>query len=197
MPSRVDTKTISAIAVFSALTISLNPISIPAPFLPNFPYRFWDIPIIVAFFLFGFKVAVSIAALNSVGQLFLFPVPIGIVAPIWFFLAVLSLLLGLYLATRFLKPKYNEQMLLAKSRNVVYYTTLGVVFRLAILPLVDYTMYRSVLPLVLGGQLSDAVILSFIPGEILFIITSTVYMVPIGYFIAKKVNIMFDFGTNI
>jgi riboflavin transporter FmnP len=102
---RMNTKTLATIAVFSAVTISLNPISIPAPFLPNFPYRFWDIPIIVAFFLFGFKVALSIAALNGVGQLLLFPRPIGVVAPIWFFIAILTLLLGLYSVTKLLNRR--------------------------------------------------------------------------------------------
>jgi len=191
-PIKLGAKPIAIVAVFSALTISLNPISIPAPFLPNFPYRFWDIPIIVAFFLFGFKIAFSVAALNSIGQLLLFPRPIGVVAPIWFLIAIIALLLGLVLTSRLLKMSVWGQMPLAKRKHVAYYTTLGIVSRLAILPFVDYTMYRAVLPLVLGGRLSDSVILSFLPGEILFIITSTLYMVPLGYFIAKKVNIMLN-----
>jgi hypothetical protein len=193
---RVGAKPIATVAVFSALTISLNPISIPAPFLPNFPYRFWDIPIIVAFFLFGFKIAFSVAVLNSIGQLLLFPRPIGIVAPIWFLIAITTLLLGLFLTSRLLKKRNSGKMPLSKRKHAAYYTTLGIASRLAILPFVDYTMYRAVLPLVLGGRLSDAVILSFIPGEILFIITSTFYMVPIGYFIARKVNTTLELTTD-
>jgi hypothetical protein len=58
-------------------------------------------------------------------------------------------------------------------------------------------MYRAVLPLVLGGHLSEAVILSFIPGEIAFIITATSYMVPIGYLIGKKVNKTLKVGNEL
>jgi len=193
----MNTKTLATVAVFSAVTISLNPLSIPAPFLPNFPYRFWDIPIIVAFFLFGLKVAVSIAALNGIGQLFLFPRPIGVVAPIWFFIAIFALLLGLYSVARLLKRRDSEKQSHFDKKPVVYFTVFGILSRLSVLPLVDYTMYRAVLPLVLGGHLSDTVILGFIPGEIVFIITSTLYMVPTGYLIAKKVNKTLKVGNQL
>jgi len=192
----MQTRTIAIIIAFAAVTIVLNPLQIPAPFLPSFPYRIWDIPIIIAFFLFGFKVATAVAALNGLVQLILFPRPIGIVAPIWFFIAILALLIGLSVAKKLLNHATNTQNLTSK-KSVTYFTALGILSRVAILPIVDYTMYKAILPLVLGSQLTDAVILSFIPGAILFSITATLYMVPTAYLIAKKVNKTLKIGNQL
>ncbi len=183
----MNTKTIALVISFAAVTIVLNPIGVPAPYLPGFQYRVWDIPIIVAFLLFGFKFAVSVAVFNAAAQLMLFPRPIGVVAPLWFLVAVLVLLAGLYFAAKLLKGKVTGQKTPSDRKPLIYFTALGITFRVAIMPLVDYYVGLYALPLV-GVNLSPVFLLAAAPATVLFSVTQTLYLVPVGYLIAKKVN---------
>jgi len=97
----LDSKTIAAIIVFTALTLALNlsPIKIPAPYAPFLIYQIWEIPIVAAYLLYGTKVGVSVAVINAIALLIIFPgaLPTG---PLYNLIAILSMLGGIYVVQR-------------------------------------------------------------------------------------------------
>ncbi|MCJ7793557.1 hypothetical protein MUP42_01345, partial [Candidatus Bathyarchaeota archaeon] len=71
----MKTKTLSLIIIFVALTTALNIAGpkIPAPYAPFLYYQIWEIPIVAAFLTVGPKTGVSVAALNTLILLAVFP----------------------------------------------------------------------------------------------------------------------------
>ena len=49
----MDTKAITITVAFAVIAIVLTAIKIPAVFLQGFNHRLYEIPIVIAFFLFG------------------------------------------------------------------------------------------------------------------------------------------------
>jgi len=97
----LNSKNIAAIIVFTALALVLNlsPIKIPAPYAPFLIYQIWEIPIVGAFLLYGSKVGVSVALINTLVLLIIFPgeLPTG---PFYNLAAILSMLIGIYIVQR-------------------------------------------------------------------------------------------------
>jgi len=183
---RISAKAISVTVAFTALSIVLSrPVSgiaIPAPYFPFLAYDFWEIPIIVAYFLFGPKYAVSITLLSGA---FLLAVVLNYVV-LGGILACLSMLLGLYLGCRYISRRTAHCNPLSEKKTVVLYTALAIVFRSVNLAVWDYAMLRYPLPLGLG--LSEATIRAILLPITIFDATEPLYPIPIGYLIAKKVR---------
>ncbi len=73
----MDTKAIALVIAFAALTVALNAIRMPTFYWPGFNYRVYEIPIVVAFLLFGFKIGILISALNVPANWFSFQFQVG------------------------------------------------------------------------------------------------------------------------
>ena len=102
----MNARSIALIATFSAIAIALNIIRIPTIYWPGFSYHFNEIPIVVSFLLFGPKIGALVGVLHLAGQLALFPIgPIGIAAYPMGFVALLLMLFGVYLASRFISSQ--------------------------------------------------------------------------------------------
>jgi hypothetical protein len=97
----LNSRAIAAIIVFSALALVLNlsPIKIPAPFAPFLIYQIWEIPIVAAFLLYAPKVGIGVSIVNTLALLAIFQgeLPTG---PLYNLAAVLSMLLGIYIAQK-------------------------------------------------------------------------------------------------
>jgi riboflavin transporter FmnP len=182
---KISSRAIVTTIAFTALSIVLSSpvsgISIPSPFL-GLRYEIWEIPIIVAFFLFGPKQAIAITLLSGA---FLFAVLLNYVV-FGGILACLSMLLGIYLASRFISRNAAEGKPLSGKKAVVLYTALAVLFRSVNMAIWDYAMLRYPLPLGLG--LSENVIRAILLPVTVFNATEPLYPIPIGYFIAKRVE---------
>ena len=183
----MNTRTIAIIVAFAALTIVLNPVSVPALYAP-FSYRIWEIPIVAAFLLFGFKIAVSILVLNAGVRFALFPGSTGVLGPPWAVVVTLSMLLGVYLASKLITRRVTQGKPLPGNKPTVDLTTLGIIFRTGIMLPVDYAVFRYLFPLVLGRNLPEAVIIALLPGDLLFNITVPLYVIPIAYLMTKTVS---------
>jgi riboflavin transporter FmnP len=183
---RISPKATGITVVFTALSIVLSRavsgISIPAPYFPFLAYEIWEIPIIAAYFLFGPKYAVSITLLSGT---FLFAVFLNYIV-FGGVLACLSMLLGLYLGSRYISGRAAHSEPLSEKRAIVLYTGLAILFRSVNLAVWDYAMLRYPLPLGLG--LSEDVIKAILLPITIFNATEPLYPIPIGYLIAKKVQ---------
>jgi riboflavin transporter FmnP len=192
----MNSKKITIIIAFTALTIALNPIRIPTIYWPGFFYRLWEIPIVVAFLLFGPRIGIAIGTMNALSQIILFPLPAGILAYPWGLVATLSMLAGLYFGQRILKlnrTKYNQD---CSSKPILVLTFFGIVFRACIMPFVDYAVYNSLLPIALGRTFTETYVLALIPGIIIFNIIVPLYTIPVSYLVAKKISGTLKFGKQ-
>lgn len=179
----MDTKTIAAIIVFAALTIALNlsPIKFPAPYAPFLIYQIWEIPIVTAFLLYGTRVGIPIAILNTIILIAVFPglLPTG---PLYNLAAVLSMLLGIGIIKFFIKKNSpRNQVLLAGL-----FTTSGVILRTVIMIIVNYVFLRFPPPV--GYGLDEITIIAYVPLVAIFNITLALYTIPIGYSLAELVK---------
>ncbi len=103
----LNSRALALIITFSALAISLNLIRIPTFFWPGQYFRVWEIPIIIAFILFGFKIGFLVTIINALGQLAFFMGPAGFIVAPWGVILMLTMFLGVYVAQKTSKSKFN------------------------------------------------------------------------------------------
>jgi hypothetical protein len=101
----MNTKAIGVTIAFTALTTALNFVRIPVPYMPSFNYQMGDIALVVAFLLFGPKIGITVAVLNMIVTMTIFLGPGGLVGPPYYFIAIVSMLLGVYVSARFIGKK--------------------------------------------------------------------------------------------
>jgi riboflavin transporter FmnP len=181
----MNSKTIAVIAVFAALTVSLYylaPIKISAPYATFLIYQVWEIPIVVAFLLFGPRVGVAVTTINTIVLLAVFPgaLPIG---PLYNLAAVLSMLLGIYLTVRYVAKSFNMQ---SEALLVASSTALGSVVRVGIMSIMNWSLLRYPYPI--GFNMPDGALIAMLPLIGLFNFTIVLYTVPIGHFLARVVS---------
>lgn len=122
----MDSKAIAAIIVFStlALVLNLSPIKIPAPYATFLIYQIWEIPLVVAFLLYGPKVGVTVSIVNTLALLAIFQgeLPTG---PLYNLAAVLSMLFGIYIVHRAVLAFRGKFVSNGYSTEVVTYMMLS------------------------------------------------------------------------
>ena len=182
----MNTRAIALIIVFTALAIALNPIAIPAVFLGGWSFHFWEIPIIVAFLMFGLRTGITVALLRTLAALTLFPTPAGFVAPPITLLATIILMLGLHVANNLLNRK-NSKIENLGTRPIAYFTILGTLTRIAFAPFLTYILYRFLLPMV-GINVPEPAIIALIPLVVLFDLISSLYTIPVSYLLARMIS---------
>jgi riboflavin transporter FmnP len=187
----VNTKRLSLIIIFIALTLALNVAGpkIPAPYAPFLFYQIWEIPIVIAFLVIGPKEGVIIAVINALVLLVVFPGAL-LLGPIYNLIAVLSMLLGVYIPYRIVirgcKTENISQFLREHLEMIaISATALGIVLRVAVLSVVNYFALQQGPPV--GFSLSSQVALAYLPLIGVFNATVALYTVPIGVGIAAVI----------
>jgi len=183
----MNSKTIATIAVLAALTVVLNlSVKVPAPYAPFLIYQLWEIPIVVAFLLYGLRVGGAISIINTLLLLAVFPgeLPTG---PFYNLAAVWSMLLGIYLIQKFVGEHVSrgrETILVASS------TVLGIIVRVGVMTIVNWTLLRYPPPI--GFSIPVEALTAMLPVIGVFNATLALYTIPVGYFLARAVS----FGTK-
>jgi riboflavin transporter FmnP len=180
----MDTKKISLLIVFAALTIVLNlsPLKFPAPYAPFLIYQVWEIPIVTAFLLYGTYFGVITAIINTLLLLVIFPgaLPTG---PIYNLAAVLSTLLGIYVVMKVLKDLLKIQ---SQTIIVSLSTGLGMVMRVIIMSIINWVFIPYPPPIGFGMPLQA--VIALLPVVAFFNATLALYTIPISYFLANTVR---------
>jgi riboflavin transporter FmnP len=185
----MNTKSIALTITFAAAAIALYAIKIPSLFYPGVPFQISQIPIVVAFLLFGFRVGIFVGFLDLVGGLALFPLgPNGIILYAMDFLSTLIMFIGLYLGSRFITCNDESGGLSFWKKPLVGFTGSATAFRGLVMPFFDYMAFRVLVPLVLGINLPEAYILGLVPAFVLYNIIVTLYTVPVAYVVAKQAS---------
>jgi riboflavin transporter FmnP len=183
----MNTKALATSIVFAALTVALNPavsgIGVPAPYAPFLIYGLWEIPIVAAFLLISPASGILISLLNAAVLFAFFPGPLP-TGPFYNLIAMFSMLLGVYIARRFIAQES------AKGKKVLKIaaasTILGIVLRVAVMTVVNYVTLHQPYPI--GFELEEMAVLAFLPAGALFNGTVALYTIPIGEFIANVIK---------
>lgn len=186
----MNAKSYALIAVFSALAIVFNTVRIPALYHPNFAYPLFNIPVLIAFILYGFKIGFLVEIIHILGQEIFFPTgPGGIVTYPMGLVIHAFMFFGIYTASKFIHRKIALGKKVGEKKKIFYYTGLSTILRGGLMPIIDYAVLtKLLLPLALGRTFPEDFIIALIPFVVLYNVTSTLYEVPIAYFIAKKTS---------
>jgi riboflavin transporter FmnP len=195
----MNTKELALIIVFVALTAAIDAFmpKIPFPLAPFLLYNLWEIPIVVTFVLFGPKIGLSIAVLNSLILLILSPgyLPTG---PLYNLIALLSMLIGVFAAYKIAThscPSEKISSFLKKHELglSISMTALGITTRVIITTITNYYLITLPSPIgfgsffPFGGQTGHAAVIAFLPFSILFNATQALYTIPVSLAIAIAV----------
>lgn len=193
----MNTRAIAATIVFAGITVVLNPaftgLAIPAPFFPFVIYYFWEIPIVAAAYLISPKHGILIAFVNMIIML---AIGQGLVIqqPFYQSAAAISMLLGIFLAKRIVVRKVPQEENIPQRKLLIYSTALGIVFRVGIMTVLGYVLFRYP---VIGFSLPERIILIMLPLIALYDATLPLYTISIGYLIANTVRKNLKIGNTI
>ena len=185
----MNTKSIALIIAFAAVAIASNAIRIPAIFYPGTYYDFSQIPIVIAFLLFGTKIGVLVGVFTAAGELALFPLgPSSIIVYPMEFVSVLIMFAGLFVASRSVINNGESERVPFWKKPVVGLTAFAVLFRGGIMPFIDYGVIHHVLAPLVFGYVPEAYIIGLMPFSVLYNVTVPLYVVPIAYVVATRVG---------
>jgi riboflavin transporter FmnP len=186
----MNARSIALIATFAALAIALNTIRIPTIYWPGWFYTLCEIPVLVAFLIYGFKIGLIVEVLHIAGQEIFFPIgPGGTVVYPMGLIVVPLMVFGIYLAKKFITRKAASESQNSEKKTAIYLTAIAAAVRGGLMPIVDYfVLYHLLLPLVLGRVISEAYIAGLVPAFIIYNMTSALYAVPVAYFIARQAS---------
>ena len=71
---------------------------------------------------------------------------------------------------------------------IVLLTAFSIIVRTSIMLPVDYAIYSSILPIVIGVNIPNAYIIGLMPFTILFNVLVPLYTVPLSYLLAKAIG---------
>ena len=183
----MNTKTVGVIIAFAAVTAVLNLIRIPAPYLITHSYQLGDISIVTAFLLFGYKSGIMVAILNMLITTMLNINPAGVLGATYYFISVLTMLLGMYIFEKFLRQKLQRFKII---KPAIAYTTSGLISRSLIMLAFDYSIFGFLVALVSGNSIDYCygLVIAVMPAIVVYNITTALIMIPIGYYIADIVS---------
>jgi riboflavin transporter FmnP len=186
----LNSKSLALTATFSSLAIILNAIRIPTFYWPNMIYLLADIPVIIAFLLYGFKTGILVEILHILGQLIFFPVgTAGFVAYPTGLLINLLMFSGIYLANKFIVSETGFKNHNTEKKKAIIFTGFAAIIRTGIMPIYDFFIfYHLLLPLALGVSIPEIYIIGLVPSFVLYHFTTTLYTIPTAYLIARKVS---------
>lgn len=186
----MNAKSIALVITFAAAAITLNVIRIPTIFYPGAYFQFGQIPIVIAFLLFGPRVGIFVGLINLVGGITLFPIGAGtfIVYPADF-LSSLLMFAGIELVSR-IRNNYKKLGISQFFKKPAVASILGaLVLRTSIMPFYDFAVvYHILVPIFFGIRPSEVYIWGLVPAFVVYNAIVSFYIVSTAYIIAAKTS---------
>ncbi len=186
----MKTKSIALAITFAAVAVGLTAIKIPTLFYPGGFFRFSQIPVVIAFLLFGFRIGVLVGFVTLLGQIAVFPFnasAVFIAYPMEFASSVV-MFVGMHLSNTLIKKDGSGNYSLLKKPAIVL-TAFATLFRGGIMPFADYGVtFHVLVPLLLQIKVAEAYIVALVPSFIAYNVIVPLYTVPAAYFVAKRVS---------
>ena len=195
----MNSKSIASVIIFAAAAIALNAVRIPTVFYPGTYFQFSQIPIIIAFLLFGARIGVLVGLLNIVGGLALFPVGAagGLFVYPMDFVSSLLMFAGMWLASKFIMYDNKSGRSPVWKKPTVSLTLGATAVRVGIMPFVDYAVvYHIMVPLILGIKPPEVYIVGLVPAFVLYNMIVPLYAVSIASVVSAKVSKALKIGNE-
>lgn len=184
----MKTKEIALAITFAAVAIALTAIKIPTLFYPGGYFRFSQIPVMVAFLLFGLRIGVLVGLVTLMGQIAVFPSSANAIFMAYptEFLSALVMIIGMYLSIKLIN-KANMGRFSFLKKPAIGLTVFATLLRGAIMPFFDYiVVFHILVPLVVQINPLESYIVGLVPSFIAYNVLVPLYTVPIAYIIAKR-----------
>jgi len=165
---------VSLVAIFTAMAVVLNGLTVPAPYAGFLLYGIWEIPVLLALLLLGLRGGLAVAALNGVALEFINPggLPTG---PLYNLVAEVAMFAGVLAAMRLVQGRVTAALVLAS-------TALGAVARTGVMTVVNWAVLAQPYPIGFG---SFGVTQANVPGLLVLIgvfnATVALYVVPTAF----------------
>jgi len=186
----MKTMSIALAITFAAVAVALTAIKIPTLFYPGGFFRFSQIPILVAFLLFGVRIGVLVGFVTLIGQIVVFPSganAIFIAYPMDY-VSSLLMMAGMHFSNRLINNDGSGKYSFFK-KPVVGLTVFATLFRGVIMPFLDYVVVFQVLvPLVMQINPPAAYVAGLVPAFIVYNVIVPLYTIPAAYVITKRVS---------
>ena len=194
----MDTRAIAMTIAFAAITIVLNPaisgVGVPFPPLPSLIYNIWEIAIIAAFLLMGFKSGISIAVLNSLFLFAVYPGPSNSIFAVGNSVAASSMMVGIYIANRFTRKNRPKEKPFG-ARKIALSIILAMLLRIVVMAPIMFAILHFG---ILAPKIPDSLIVTIVlPIQAVFNITIALYTIPSGFLLAKVVSRNLKVGNEI
>ncbi len=174
-------RTISAVALFTALAFVLNLlIKVPAPYAPFLVYQIWEVPILACFLIFGAWAGVAVSVLNLLILQVVYPGPLPS-GPLYNLAAILSTMLGVAIAHRLFSKRGAGPSLVAGVATV-----LGGLSRVVTMTVVNGIFLPFGYPI--GFSIPPAALPEALTLIAIFNATLVLYTVPLAYFVLRTVS---------
>ena len=163
----MNTRALSLIVIFTALAAALNVYGpkIPFPLAPFLYFSFWEIPIVIAFFMAGSRAGLFVSITNALILFAVFPgaLPTG---PFYNLIAILSMMLGVYIPYWIVRHGCKTENFASYLRShvavaTVASTILGITLRVAIMTAINYFALQQPYPF--GFEFLEIDVLLFLP----------------------------------
>jgi riboflavin transporter FmnP len=182
----MNTRWLAMSTAFAGVAMVLNPavtgIKIPAPFLTGLYFQVWDIPIIAAFLLLGFRYGLLAAVINSFFLFAVFPGPAQWAYAPGNVAALASMMVGIYLAQKLVARFASEEKASFKAKSVGASTALGMAIRIPVMMIVMYVILRY------AYSAPDIYTFAVLPVQALYCVIMALYTIPIAYLIAGTIS---------
>jgi riboflavin transporter FmnP len=171
---------VSLVAIFTAMAVVLNGLTVPAPYAGFLLYGIWEIPVLLALLLLGLGGGLAVAALNGIALEFINPggLPTG---PLYNLVAEVAMFAGVLAARRLMRGSGTPALVLAS-------TLLGAVVRTGVMTLVNWAVLAQPYPIGFG---SFGVTQTAVPGLLVLIgifnATVTLYVVPAAFAASRAI----------
>ena len=177
-------RVITAIAIFAALAIALHvsPLKMPAPYAPFLIYELWEIPVVAAFMLYGTRLGFSVAVINFMSLMVIFPGSLQ-AGPIYNLIAIIAMLLGMLVAFKLARL---SSKLRSGLRVFWLALVLGVTVRVVVMAVVNLALLGLSPPL--GFSMPFGGVVAMLPLLALFNATVAAYTIVIGRMVTTTVS---------
>lgn len=176
------TRLLSAVAIFGALALVLraSPLRIPAPFAPFLIFEVWEVPIVIALIIYGFRVGWGVGILVLLAGMAIRggPLPVG---SFYNFIAYMSMMVGIIMGRK-ISVKFSGSSLLES----VLATVFGIIVRVGVMaPLMAILMPQ---PFPLGFSIPPQALGATITAIISFNTILALYTVPLAYAFKRPIT---------
>ncbi|MDA4126675.1 MAG: hypothetical protein OK452_05690 [Thaumarchaeota archaeon] len=165
---------VSLVAIFTAMAVVLNGLTVPAPYAGFLLYGIWEIPVLLALLLLGLGGGLAVAALNGVALEFINPggLPTG---PLYNLVAEVAMFAGVLAARRLMRGRGAAALVIAS-------TVLGAAARTGVMTVVNWAVLAQPYPIGFGSfgvTQADVPALLVLIG--IFNATVSLYVVPAAF----------------